>query len=91
MMEWIKCEDQKPELGIRHRYLFVNGKGDITFGYAYEWDQEINGSIWINDHDNQTNEIATHWMPLPKPPPKTTKPFPDKMNLCNPTTYKEIP
>jgi hypothetical protein len=71
VMEWIKCKDLKPDSGMRS--LFINGKGEVTFGYAYsyeEWPQEENGSIWINDMDRETNEIATHWMPLPKPPKK---------------------
>jgi len=24
--------------------------------------------IWINDMNRESNEIATHWMPLPNPP-----------------------
>lgn len=75
-MEWIKVKDKKPQLGIRHRYLFVNGKGEVTYGYAYRDDEEGSGSwetgndtsIWINDMDRETNEIATHWMQLPEAP-----------------------
>lgn len=75
-MEWISVKDQKPKLGIRQRYLFVNGKGEVTYGYAYnddeggsgKWDTGNEDSLWINDMDRETNEVATHWMPLPKPP-----------------------
>ena len=67
-MEWISITSEKPKFGIKHRYLFVNGKGDVTFGYAYDWDLESDRYVWINDMDNETNEIATYWMPLPKPP-----------------------
>ena len=67
-MEWISIKDKLPKLGIKYRYLFFNGKKDVTFGYAYDWPPEDEWRIWINDMDNETNEIATHWMPLPKPP-----------------------
>ena len=75
-MKWISVKDRKPELGIRHRYLFINGKGEVTYGYAYSdeetgsgsWDTGNDGLIWINDMDRETNEVATHWMPLPLPP-----------------------
>lgn len=52
--------------------LFINGKREVTYGYAYPieegWDTGSDGSIWINDFDRQTNEVATHWMPLPDSP-----------------------
>lgn len=75
-MKWISIKDEKPKLGIAHRYLFVNGKGEVTYGYAYsndeggsgKWDTGNEESIWINDMDRETNEVATHWMPLPLPP-----------------------
>ncbi len=68
-MEWVKCSERQPPLGIKYRLLFVNGKGEVTFGYAYEdWPKEENGSIWINDMDSETNEVAIFWMPLPEPP-----------------------
>lgn len=76
-MKWISVKDKLPEFGIKHRYLFINGKGKVTYGYAYPTEEWVHGiwktysapSIWINDMDRETNEIATHWMPLPKPPP----------------------
>ncbi len=71
-MKWIKIEDELPKFGISNNYLFINGKGEITYGYAYDpkegWDTGHNKSIWINDFDRQTNEVATHWMPLPEKP-----------------------
>jgi hypothetical protein len=67
-MKWIKCEDQTPKLGIKYRYLFINGKGDVTYGYAYDWEKESDRYVCINDMDRETNEIATHWMPLPEKP-----------------------
>lgn len=74
---WISVKERLPELGIRHTYLFVNGKGNVTYGYAYDnkdgsdlYASEDKHSIWINDMDSETNEVATHWMPLPKPPEK---------------------
>lgn len=71
-MEWIKVKDRLPKCGIGYRYLFVNGKGEVTFGYAYDpaegWDTGNDASIWIADHDRVTNEVATHWMPLPEAP-----------------------
>ena len=71
-MKWISVKDQIPNFGVQFRYLFVNGKGEVTFGYAYDpregWDTGSDSSVWINDHDLQTNEVATHWMHLPKPP-----------------------
>jgi hypothetical protein len=75
-MEWISVKDKKPLFGIQHRYLFVNGKKEITYGYAYadeesgsgKWDTGNEGSIWINDMDRETNEVATHWMHLPEKP-----------------------
>jgi|HubBroStandDraft_2_1064218.scaffolds.fasta_scaffold190612_2 hypothetical protein len=75
-MEWISVKDRKPKLGIQNRYLFVNGKGEVTFGYAYsdedagtgKWLTDNENSIWINDMDRETNETATHWMELPKAP-----------------------
>ena len=65
-MEWISVEDEKPNIGERYSYLFVNGKKEVTCGYAF--DIEDNRRVWISDAISQTNEIATHWMPLPKPP-----------------------
>lgn len=71
-MKWIKVCDQKPLCGLKHTYLFFNGKREITYGHAYciedGWDTGNSKSIWINDMDRQTNEVATHWMPLPNPP-----------------------
>lgn len=67
-MTWISVKDKKPKLGIRYRYLFVNGKKDVTFGYAYDWDLENDEYLWINDMDNETNEIARYWMTLPELP-----------------------
>ncbi len=71
-MEWINVKEGMPLFGIAHRYLFVNGKGEVTFGYAYDpaegWDTGHDHSIWISDMDRVTNEVATHWMPLPEPP-----------------------
>jgi len=72
LMEWIKCSDKLPEFGISTRYLFLNGKKEVTLGYAYPisegWDTGNSNSIWINDMDRQTNEVATHWMDLPQVP-----------------------
>jgi len=75
-MEWISVKNRRPLFGIQHRYLFLNGKKEVTLGYAYAddenglgvWDTGSEASIWINDFDRQTNEIVTHWMPLPAPP-----------------------
>jgi hypothetical protein len=67
-MKWIKVEDRFPELGIQHRYLFINGKGEVTFGYAHDWEKESDRYVWINDIDRQSNEVATYWMPLPEKP-----------------------
>lgn len=64
--KWISVEDEKPKIGLEHRYLFLNGKGEVTYGYAFDIEDER--IVWINDMDRETNEIATHWMPLPKPP-----------------------
>ncbi len=67
--KWIKCSDKLPKLGIAYRYLFINGKKEVTFGYAYDpkWD-DSKDCVWINDMDRESNEIATHWMQLPEPP-----------------------
>jgi len=76
MGEWVSVCDEKPLLGVKHRFLFLNGKKEVTYGYAYcdfeeeglgVWDTGNSGSIWINDMDRGTNEVATHWMELPKP------------------------
>jgi len=71
-MEWISVKDKKPLFGIKYRYIFLNGKGEVTMGYAYDpeegWDTGAEKTIWISDLDRQTNEIASHWMPLPLPP-----------------------
>lgn len=75
-MEWIRVKDKKPPVGIQTRCLFINGKNEVTYGYAYsddengpgKWDTGNDHSVWINDMDRETNEIATHWMPLPKAP-----------------------
>ena len=67
-MEWINVKDKKPNLGINHKYLFFNGKKEVTYGYAYEWNIENENYVWINDMDRETNEIATHYMELPHPP-----------------------
>jgi hypothetical protein len=66
MSEWIKVKDKKPQLGRNHLYLFVNGKRDVTFGYAFDFEDE--NRVWINDMERETNEIATHWMELPALP-----------------------
>ena len=71
-MEWIRIKDRSPEFGIQYRYLFINGKNEVTYGYAYNpadgWDTGNHHSIWINDLDRQTIEVATSWMPLPELP-----------------------
>lgn len=67
-MQWISVEDRLPKLGIQYRYIFLNGKKEVTFGYAYDWEQESDVYVWINDMDRETNEIATYWMELPVPP-----------------------
>lgn len=67
-MKWISVKDEKPKLGIKYRYLFVNGKKEVTYGYAYDWEPESDRYVWINDMDRETNEIATHYMSLPEPP-----------------------
>lgn len=71
-MEWISIKDIKPPSGIKNKALFVNGKKEVTYGYAYPleegWDTGNESSVWINDFDRETNEVATHWMPLPEPP-----------------------
>lgn len=66
MSEWISVKDKKPDLYHETRYLFVNGKREVTYGYAF--DIEDDERVWINDMNRETNEIATHWMPLPRPP-----------------------
>lgn len=74
--EWINVKDKYPKFGIKYRYLFVNGKNEVTFGYAYPieegWDTGNEGSIWICDIDRVTNEVARYWMELPNPPNKQT-------------------
>lgn len=61
---WIKCSIEKPNL--RENLLFVNGKGEVTFGRCFDID--IEGVVWIEDDDRITNEIAKYWMALPEPP-----------------------
>jgi len=65
-MKWISVKDQKPDTLHQTRYLFVNGKKEVTYGYVFDIEDEER--VWINDMDRETNEIATHWMPLPTPP-----------------------
>ena len=69
-IEWIGVKDKPPE--ANKKLLFVNGKKEITFGYAYKredgWDTGYDHLVWINDFISETNEVATHWMPLPNPP-----------------------
>ena len=72
--QWISVKDKSPPKGVSHRFLFVNGKGEVTLGYACEdngegeWDTGSPHLIWINDVDRGTYEVATHWMELPQPP-----------------------
>lgn len=72
MSEWISVKDKLPPVGVRNCCIFFNGKKEVTYGYAYPFDAEldtgISTCIWINDMDRETNEIATHWMPLPEAP-----------------------
>ncbi len=69
---WIKVSDRLPPFGINTRLLFVNGKNEVTYGYAYPiedgWDTGSKDTIWINDMDRETNEVATYWMTLPALP-----------------------
>lgn len=65
-MQWIKCSDRLPLTGVNHCNLFVNGKHEVTFGYAFDIDSE--GTVWINDMERATNEVAIYWMPLPEAP-----------------------
>ncbi len=67
---WIDVKQEPPK--SNERLLFFNGKKEVTFGYAYPpeegWNTGIEGLIWINDFERETNEVASHWMPLPLPP-----------------------
>lgn len=71
-MKWVSVKDKLPKYGIKYRYLFINVKNEVTYGYAYNpidgWYTDNKNTIWINDMDRDTNEIATHWMPLPQDP-----------------------
>lgn len=64
-MEWIKCSERLPEIS-QNRKLFVNGKGEVTFGYVFDIDSQ--GTVWIVDLDRESNEVAKYWMPLPESP-----------------------
>lgn len=73
-MEWISVKNKRPPV---HCLLFLfNGKKEVTYGSVYDWEIESDEYVWINDMDRETNETATHWMPmilpnplpLPKPP-----------------------
>lgn len=66
--KWINVKDKAPPAGLENKLLFINGKKEVTYGYAYDWDKESEDYIWINDMDRETNEIATHWMKLPEKP-----------------------
>lgn len=66
MNDWTSIKDKLPSIGNNHKYLFFNGKKEVTYGYAFGIEDERR--IWINDMGRETNEVATHWMELPKPP-----------------------
>jgi len=70
MSEWISILEKLPK--ANNRYLFLNGKREVTFGYMYPleegWDTGIEGRVWINDFESGTNEIASHYMELPEAP-----------------------
>lgn len=66
--QWIPVSDKRLKFGEKNRYLFVNGKKEVTYGYAYDWERESVEYVWINDMDRETNEVATLFMELPKPP-----------------------
>lgn len=65
-MKWINVKDRLPDFGCKYRYLFVNGKNEVTYGYAENIEDEER--IWIHDLDRDTLEIGLYWMPLPLPP-----------------------
>lgn len=63
-MKWISVKDQKPPLN--KLLVFFNGKREITLGTCFDIEDEYRA--WISDDVRVTNEIATHWIPLPEPP-----------------------
>ena len=63
-MTWIKVKNQLPPK--QKLLLFINGKKEITLGSCFDYEDERR--VWIMDELRVTNEIATHWMPLPELP-----------------------
>lgn len=63
-MKWISVVDKFPPQ--KQNLLFINGKKEITIGSCFDYEDERR--VWILDELRVTNEIATHWMPLPELP-----------------------
>lgn len=65
MNEWIKVEDQLPELDIK--VLFYHGYQGATVGKLTT--DYRTGELYIKDLYNDYNfSHITHWQPLPEPP-----------------------
>lgn len=60
---WISVEDKKPDL--QKNYIFFNSRKEVTFGFAFEIDDE--GGVIIHDLNRETHERATHWIQLEAP------------------------
>jgi len=66
-MKWIKIEDNQPEQRTRVIGYFPDKDETGRFVNTASWD----GFTLTSDFPNSTSHwfIATHWMPLPPPPP----------------------
>lgn len=62
MSEWISIKDRTPEDGTRDEFLICDEYGRVRMS-DWCYDDQIGWCFWY-DHE------ATHWMPLPEPPPK---------------------
>lgn len=73
MSDWISVEEELPENDIRviacgkRREQFVDGLGDFNQDFVGEVIHFDDGCFV---HGINAEIMATHWMPLPKPPQK---------------------
>ena len=69
-MEWIKCSERMPEVGVKVIFFPNNDEPIHGEWNGVAWTQDVSWSCAYDDGgiDNLVTIKVTHWMPLPQLP-----------------------